>query len=136
MKYTKKFPHYYGDIVRALFLVAALIMLIELPALNRQIGVPVAVSVVSILVLGLAAGLTNPELIWDAGINMAISVLSFGVFETYAVIAFRENGGTDTFFLTNLALGFVCLLAVYFSVKTLRGLMMGQRGHDTDSNPK
>jgi hypothetical protein len=127
---TSGIKHYYGDIVRMLFLAAAILMLVGLPAISNYVSIPTVFSVISMLILGLAAGLTNPKQKWDAGINTVIASVGFVVFETYAVIAFREHGGTDKFFLSNLILGFIFLIAVYFSVKTLRGLLLKDNGHE------
>ena len=119
-----KISHYYGDIVRVLFLISAIIMLIGLPAINNYLIIPTIFSVISMLILALAAGLTNPKMLWEAEINTVIAVVGFIVFETYAVIAFRQYSATDKFFLSNLILSFIFMFAVYFSVKTLRGLLL------------
>jgi len=121
-----KIPHYYGDAVRMLFMIAAIVMFVTLPMFNQDIGLPVVFSAVAILILGTAAGLTNPKLIWDAGINAAIAVAGFLVFVIYSVNSYGE-GGVENFFLTNLTLGFIFLLAIYFSVKTFRGLILQKR---------
>ncbi len=116
--------HYYGDTVRMLFLLAALIMLVSLPVFADLTGLPPFVSVGAILVLGLAAGLTNPEQLWDAGVNAAIAVVGTLVFEGYAVLLYQKYNGPSGFFFTNLVLGFIFFVAVYFSVKTVRGLLL------------
>ena len=121
---TTKFPHYYGDIVRVLFMAAAIVMLMSLPAVANFLNFPIWFSVVSILVLGLAAGLTNPKQIWEAGLNAGISVIAFIVFESYAVSTYMRYSATNRFFITNLTLGFIFLFAIYFSVKSLRGLWL------------
>jgi hypothetical protein len=116
--------HYYGDIVRVLFLVAALIMVIGLPAVKEYVNVPVAFSVMAIVILGMAAGFTNPVQLWDAGMNAGIAAIGLLVFETAAVASYTPGTGPSSFFITNMVLGFLFLLAVYFSVKTLRGLWL------------
>lgn len=123
----QKIDHYYGDIVRMLFLVSAMIMLIGLPVVSNYIAIPAIISVVGILVLGLAAGLTNPKQTWDAAINVAVAIVGFVVFESYAVSLYQKLGMDNKFFIANLILGFIFLFAVYFSVKTLRGLLLKPR---------
>lgn len=126
--YTAPTKHYYGDIVRVLFLASAILMLVGLPAISNYLHIPTPLSVLSMLVLGLAAGLTNPKQLGDAGLNAIIASVGFVVFESYAVIAFREYGGSDKFFLSNVVLGFLFMVAVYFSVKTVRGLLVKDAG--------
>src|SRR3989344_4070183 len=101
---SEKIEHYYGDAVRMLFLVAAIIMLTSLPMFDQYINIPTVFSVLAILILGLAAGLTNPRQIWDAGINMGVSSAGFLVFMTYAVNSFKRSTGRN-FFPPNLDLG-------------------------------
>lgn len=104
-------------------------MLIGLPAVTNYLSIPAVFSVVGILVLVLAAGLTSPKQIWDAGINVVISVIAFVVFETYAVNAYSEHGMNDKFFVANMALGLIFLFAIYFGVKTFRGLMLAKKNN-------
>lgn len=130
-----KFPHYYGDTVRWLFMIAAIGMLLMLPAVNDIINIPAIVSVAGILILGFAAGFTNPKQLWDAGINTAISMIGFLLFETVAVWTYQQHLNTvqaEWFFMANIGLGLLFLLALYFSVKTLRGLLL----KDENSEPK
>lgn len=126
MSETNTPEHYYGNIVRMLFLMASIYMVVGLPVIRNYIEIPTVLSVIGILILGLAAGLTNPKQTWDAGINVGIAGFGLVVFESYAVAAYTKNGADDKFFLSNLILGFIFLLAVYFSVKTLRGLLLKQ----------
>jgi len=121
------FSHYYGDTVRILFMAAALVMLVGLPAVGSYIGLPTFFSVIAILGLVLTAGLTNPKQVWEAGLNVGISLVGFLVFESYAVAAYGRFSATDKFFLANLALGFIFLFATYFSVKTWRGLLLAEK---------
>lgn len=116
--------HYHGDTVRILFLVAAGIMLVSLPLVQSKVFLPSFLSVVAIVILTLAAGITNPKLVWTAQANCAISVLAFLVFDTEAVLAFRAETFDSIFFGANFILGFIFLFATYYSVKTLRGFML------------
>jgi hypothetical protein len=116
-------PHYYGDIVRALFLVAAVVMVVGLPAVSNSLNIPTAFSVAGMLVLGLAAGFTNPKQKWDAAVNVGIAAVGFFVFESYAVSSYQAHV-VDKFFMSNLVLGFLFLMALYYGVKTLRGLVI------------
>lgn len=117
---SSKLSHYYGDIVRALFLCATAVMLLGLPTFVGYIQLPTMVSVFAMLVLGCAAGLTNPVQLWSAVLNVIISLCGFIVFESYAVIAYTQSG-SFSFLMANLVLGFIFMAAFYFSMKTARG---------------
>ncbi len=128
-----KFPHYYGDTVRWLFMIAAIGMLLMLPAVSNILNIPAVVSVIGILILGFAAGFTNPKQLWDAVVNAIISAGGFLMFETVAVWTYQQNFNTaqaERFFLANVGLGLVFLIAIYFSVKTLRGLLLSEDNHE------
>jgi len=123
--------HYYGGIVRFLFMVAAVIMLMGLPTVKSYTHLPTLFSVVAILVLGLAAGFTNPKQLWGAVVNAVIALVGFVIFESYSVWAYGHYSATDKFFIVTLALGFIFLFAVYFSVKTVRGLWLEKKEGQT-----
>ncbi len=69
----KPMPHYYGDGVRKLFIAGAVVMLVTLPSLQSLISLPVMVSLFVILIIGIAAGLTNPRHVWAAFLNAIIA---------------------------------------------------------------
>ena len=97
--------HYYVDTVRLLFLVASAIMLVGLPAFMGYTHLPTMVSVFAMLVLGCAAGLTSPNQLWSAVLNVIISILGFMVFEGFAVIAYT-SAESFPFLAANLIPGF------------------------------
>lgn len=125
-RFVKKIlPHYYGNVVRMLFMFAAIIMLTTLPIFNQHLGLPTIFSIISILILGLTAGLTNPLLFWDAWVNVFISCIGFIAVTAYAVKAYGQD--LPIFLLTNVILSFIFMLAVYLSVKTLRTFVLAKK---------
>src|SRR3989344_2146630 len=98
--------HYYGDVVRKLFVLAALIMIVTLPFLEDLLPVPLFVSVIVILGIGIAAGLMNPRQMGIAVFELVVSVVALMVFEYYAVQAFVTNIG-ELAFWTNQALAVI-----------------------------
>lgn len=116
----KSLRHYYGDIVRYLFLAAAVLMIITLPLFQDYIAVPLIISIIGIAVLGLAAGLTNPRQKLSAMINLIIALGGFLIFGYVAVDSFGTTGVDDKFLLTNIILALIFIFALYFSMKTLR----------------
>lgn len=116
--------HYYGDIVRYLFLAAALIMLITLPLFQDYVEAPTMYSIIGIAILGIAAGLTNPKQMVSAAVNFIIAIIGLAIFGYTAVDSFQNQISDDKFLLTNVILAVIFLFAVYFSMKTLRSQML------------
>lgn len=119
--------HYYGDAVRALFVVGALLMLLTLPIFSAATPLPAPVSLIAIAVLGLAAGFTSPTQRWTAPVNLAIALTAVLGFGYHAVRSYAERTPADPYFWINQVLALVFLVALYYSAKTVRG-MLGSGG--------
>ena len=122
----RKFPHYYGDVVRLFFLLAGIIMVLALPLLTDILPVPIYISIVSILFLIFVAGLTNPAQKWVSVLDVIMSAVGFVVFEYYAAKIFSQNVDF-LFFLINQTLAALFLFSFYFSTKTIRGFLVKER---------
>lgn len=116
--------HYYGDVVRFLFLLAAVIMLITLPFLNPNLPVPLILSILIILTIGLVAGVTNPLQKSTSVITTGISSIALVVFEYYAVTTYLASSFTNLLFIVNQTLALIFLFALYYSTKTLRAKLI------------
>ncbi len=116
--------HYYGDNVRKFFIVGAVIMLVTLPILRDLISIPLMVSLLTILIISIAAGLTNPRYLWVAFLNTVIAGGALLIFEYYAVDAYARYSLQNLLFLTNQILAINFLAALYYSVKTIRGMWL------------
>lgn len=123
--------HYYGDIVRYLFLGAGLIMVISLPVFDAYIDVPLIISVICIAILGIAAGFTNPKQLVSSVVNFVISVIGFVIFLYTGVYNYQHQIGNDKFVLTTLILAAIFIFAVYFSMKTLRAELLRNGNEET-----
>lgn len=119
--------HYYGDVVRFLFMLAAIIMLVTLPFLSNKLPVSTYVAILVILVIGVLAGITNPLQKWISALNVAISVGASSTFEYYAVKSFINYQVTTLYFITNQVLAFVFLFALYYSIKTVRAMYIKEK---------
>jgi len=118
--------HYYGDYVRALFLGAAVLSAVAIPLFGDLLPFGTFVQVGSALLLVLLAGLTNPHsrvlMVYDVVVSglgvflLESAAISFYAADTAQLFAAREVGA--------LAL----LFAFYFSIKTLRAMMLGKVG--------
>lgn len=121
---NEQIPHYYGDTVRYLFMSAGFLMLISLPLFQGAIRLPTLFSIIAIVVLGLAAGLTNPKQASSAVINLAIALIGLIVFSYYSVNIFNEQQTAQGFFFINIVLAIAFLFATYYGVKTVRGFYL------------
>lgn len=113
------FPHYYGNVVRSLFFTGALIMLFMFPFFTPLINLPLFISMGSIIVILILAGLTAPNLKIIMVANIVASILGIILFEYYAMNNWSE--ATAGFFWLNHILGIIFFFALYFGVKSLRG---------------
>lgn len=123
-KKERKSPHYYGDAVRRLFLIGALIMSISLPFISELIEGYVHFSLFIIILLGLVAGLISPKRKLVISFNLIISLAAVGVFEYYAVDVYSTSSINNFFFWINQILAVNFLLALYYSSKTFRGVIL------------
>ncbi len=119
--------HYYGDVVRFLFLLGAVIMLITLPFLNPNLPVPLVISILIILTIGLVAGVTNPLQKSTAFITTLISSIALIVFEYYAVTTYLNDSFANLLFIVNQILALIFLFALYYSTKTLRAKLIEKK---------
>jgi hypothetical protein len=119
-------PHYYGDIVRGLFLAAAIIMLIAGFA-GAALPMPTGLSIVWIVILVLIAGITSPVQRWIHWMNVAVSIIGLVIFG--GAMLNQYHGPASVFaggiFLALLTLIF--LLSLYFATRTLRNAILFSR---------
>lgn len=113
--------HYYGDKVRQLFIAGAIIMAVFLPFFGHEIPSVASVSIVAILVLGVAAGLTSPKRRLTSLLDVLISLGAVVVFERVALEVYNL-AGLNLFFVINQALAIIFLVALYYATKTMRGM--------------
>jgi len=112
--------HYYGDLVRKLFLAGGVIMIFGLPFMKNLFNLPIYIPLTAILVLAYLAGLTSPRQHLVTWFNLAVATIAFVVFEIYAVRLFKSS---DAFwFVANQLEALIFLTALYFSTKTLRAM--------------
>lgn len=113
--------HYYGDVVRIMFLGAAFLMIVGLPYFAQQglIPVPINMAIVVIVTLGFLAGLINPRQTYTIIVDFAVSLLGVLIFEYLAITNYVDQ--ESAFFLSNQCLAVLFFVALYYSTKTLRG---------------
>lgn len=117
-----KRQHYYGDTVRVLFVIGALIIIATLPFYADALPIPTLFSILAVLALVFFAGFTSPVQKGVMIVNLFLSVGALLIFEYAAVLSYATFSSTDWLFLVNQLLALNFLLATYFSSKTLRGM--------------
>src|SRR3989344_1009952 len=81
--------HYHGDMVRRLFVVAAVTIFLSIPFEDDFIFSTKAIIIVTTVVLILFAGLTSPRQLWVAIADAIIAALGSLFFELLAIRAFQ-----------------------------------------------
>ncbi len=119
--------HYYGDKIRVIFLVSGLVMLCSFPFFSSLIGVPVVISILSIIALVILGGLLSPVSRLMFWISSIVPIIGFVLFEYYAWYTFTNLPASVPlhvyFFWVNQFLALMFFFATYLSIKTLRSMM-------------
>lgn len=115
----KTIDHYYGDIVRIIFIVGAVFILWGLPRITQIINIPVLFPIFAVTVLGVAAGMTNPLKKISVQINAGVSVVFLVIFAYMSWYCYVNNI-TNIIELSNQVAAVLFLAASYFSIKSLR----------------
>ncbi len=116
-------PHYYGDQVRVLFVAGAVLLLVA-QSTGADLPLSTTGSVVSAVLLVIAAGITNPIQYYGIHwLNALIAILGTLVFGISAVNHYRS--GTSLFdpsFVYTEAIALLSLIALYLTTRTIRGI--------------
>lgn len=116
-------PHYHGDEVRIIFVVSA-VVLIFAQSTGGDLPLSTTGAVVSAVLLVIAAGITNPAQNGIHWVNAAIAILGTLVFGINAIHNFRAGVNVfDLSFIYAEALALLSLLALYYTTRTIRGIM-------------
>jgi len=121
----KNLSHYYGDIVRIIFIITGIIMLLGMSTVGLEFGIPAGYSILIIVILGIAAGFTNPVLKSSLVLNVAVSLAGLAFFTYFSYLSFQMSlqGNME---LINKILAILFLIASYLSIKSLRGYLISQ----------
>lgn len=119
--------HYHGDEVRAIFFIAALILIVA-QSVGANLPLSTFGAVASAVVLVVAAGITNPDQPWIHWLNALIAIVGTLLFGMTAVEHYRAGVSIlDSSFTYIEALAILSLIALYFTTRTIRGSL--QRLH-------
>jgi len=122
-------PHYYGDYVRQIFMLAGAAMLILAPFLVSRAPALLPFEIGGAIALVCLAALTNPKKQWVMLANALAAGAGVIVFEALAIAAYSSGNWLAFVGLETVTIAF--LFALYFSIKTLRAMVLGQIGRQS-----
>jgi hypothetical protein len=114
-------PHYHGDAVRGLFVLGAVVLIVA-QSTGAELPLSTAGVVIGAAILVIAAGISNPVQKWIHWVNAILSVIGTILFGTAVIEKYRAGVSAFTgSFIFLEALSLISLIALYLSVKTIRG---------------
>ncbi|OHB19933.1 MAG: hypothetical protein A2854_03605 [Parcubacteria group bacterium RIFCSPHIGHO2_01_FULL_56_18] len=121
-------PHYYGDYVRQIFILTGAAMLVLAPFLVNRAPTLLPFEIGGAIALVCLAALTNPKKQWVLMADTLAAGVGVIVFESLSLAAYTSGNWLAFIALEAVAIAF--LIALYFSLKTLRSMMLGQIGKE------
>lgn len=123
-KTHREIPHYHGDAVRALFVLGALTLIVA-QSTGTDLPLSTGNAVIAAAILVVAAGITNPTQKWIHWLNALLAALGSIIFGTAVIEHYRSglSGFNSSFFFLE-ALALLSLVALYFTTRTIRGLVL------------
>lgn len=122
--------HYYGDIVRALFVAAAIMAGVAIP-FSGELTTGAIIGAPAIVILLVLAGLTNPHGKTIVTLDAVVSAAGVVFTQLLALSAYSQEYFPLFAFLE--AISIVFMAALYFSVKTLRAMAAHKVGKADDA---
>lgn len=116
--------HYYGDYIRVLFVIGAILIFFLYFTPGDKVF-SVSVSLAMILALVIAAGLLNVVQAWTQWVAVLLCGLELVLFSELSFLRFKNFVSVEL--LQNLiiaSLAIIFVIALYLSVRTLRGTLM------------
>lgn len=118
--------HYYGDVVRELFLGGAALMLVSSPLYADALQVQFPFIVVGALVVVALAAFTNPHKQWSCAADCVVAGAAVVVYGMWSLYGYEEVGPIA--FVLRLAIAIIFLFAFYYALKTVRAFSLHQIG--------
>lgn len=119
-------PHYYGDVIRQLFVAGAVVMLVAAPFYTEDLRMQFPLILLGAIVFVGLAALTNPH---NKGVIIADAIaagVAVFLYETWAFFDYTSSTWFEFGLREIIALNFMA--AFYFSLKTLRAMLLRQIG--------
>lgn len=123
-------PHYYGDVVRALFLFGAALMLLASPLYGNSLRAEFPYEILGAILAVALAALTSPRSRWVMMADAALAAVGTIIFASWG---FMENDTISALaFVLRIAIAVISLFAFYYSMKTVRAMSAGLIGKRED----
>ncbi|MDP1707336.1 MAG: hypothetical protein Q8L30_02175 [bacterium] len=115
-------PHYHGNEVRVIFVISAIVLIVA-QSTGANLPLSITGTIISAVLLVIAAGITNPVEHWIHWMNAIIAILGTILFGITAVGGYRaEISIIDPSFIYVEALAILSLIALYLTTRTIRGI--------------
>ncbi len=118
--------HYYGDIVRQLFLAGAALMLLASPVYADSLSLQFPFIVFGAFVAVALAALTNPHKPFFLVADCVLAGVAVLIYATWGLAAYEDVDLVS--FVLRLAIAVVFLFAFYFALKTVRAFSLNMVG--------
>ncbi|MBU0750194.1 hypothetical protein KKH15_01615 [Patescibacteria group bacterium] len=115
--------HYSGDTIRIIFVVTVGISFLAMPFWGNTLPLSYGLEILGGIIFIALAGLTNPHGPIVMGLNAVASAVGVFLFE-FAAITNSQVDPIQLLFVREIA-AVLLLIALYFSVKSLRAMMQG-----------
>lgn len=120
----RKIPHYYGNNVRVIFVISAIVLIIA-QSTGADLPLSTKGAVFGAIVLVILAGITNPAQGWIHWANEFMAMFGVLLFGTSAIDHYRAGLSVfDSSFAYIETLALLSLLALYFTTRTVRGFYL------------
>jgi len=119
-------PHYHGDIIRQLLMFVAGVMLVASPFYTTDLKLQFPFILIGAVVFVAVAALTNPH---NTNIIVADAVASgvgLLIYQTWALFNYADSSWVEFALREGIAL--ILMTVFYFSMKTLRAMLLGKVG--------
>lgn len=115
-------PHYHGDLVRQLMLGAAALIILAIPMISKLSLLQTPLELIAAITLIVCASVTTPRRIAPFFVDAIVCAIGLVIYEPLAIAAYQ--GGDLVLFVVYEALALIFVFALYFSVKSIRGMTM------------
>jgi len=113
-------PHYYGDIVRQLFVAAAAFLIVGAPFYATDLAAELLFDVLGAFLLVFLAAFTSPSARTILVADAIVAGVGMIIFEYWALVNYQTTAIVAV--ILRQAIALIFLFAFYFAGKTVRGL--------------
>lgn len=129
-KKGQNIPHYYGDTVRMMFVISAVIYALSMALIGNLLPVDIYTGIILVLILVFLAGVTSPHNRWLMFINATIAAIGVYLVQSAAITFFSTD--SLLLFLVRQLVAILLLFGFYYSVKSFRSMATGKIGKKAD----